>query len=516
MRAAPANLGALFSPARDPAAIALIDLGGESGPREYTYAELDAQADGVARGLRARGLPAGARAAILSANRMEFLAAYLGIMRAGLIAVPVNYRLPPDSIDFILRDSGAALVFCDGPRRDAYTVALPSVEFGAGGAGGYARFLDPGPCEAARPADDQPALFLYTSGSTGRPKGVKISHAGYLWTVRQRTASTDYGGHCFLVAAPLYHMNALNTIKLALAGQGRLVLMPQFSPAGYLDAIERYRCTWLTAIPTMIALLARETGALAGADLASVAMVRLGSEPLTQRIADSARAMFPRAAFGNGYGATETGALVFGPHPQGLAQPVLSVGYPHPAVQLRLADGADLDAATGVLQVRSPALMLGYHGLPEQTAAAMTHDGFYITGDVMRRDEHGFHYFIGRADDMFVCGGENIYPGEVEKMLERHPAIVQACIVPLADPLKGMKPVALVVSRPDATLSEQEVKDYALAHGPAYQHPRAVRFVAEMPISSTGKVNRKAAALLAAELIAAASPLTQGGHALRR
>ncbi|CFW01911.1 acetyl-CoA synthetase [Bordetella pertussis] len=244
--------------------------------------------------------------------------------------------------------------------------------------------------------------------------------------------------------------------------------MPQFSPAGYLDAIERYRCTWLTAIPTMIALLARETG-----------------------------------------------ALVFGPHPQGLAQPVLSVGYPHPAVQLRLADGADLDAATGVLQVRSPALMLGYHGLPEQTAAAMTHDGFYITGDVMRRDEHGFHYFIGRADDMFVCGGENIYPGEVEKMLERHPAIAQACIVPLADPLKGMKPVALVVSRPDATLSEQEVKDYALAHGPAYQHPRAVRFVDEMPISSTGKVNRKAA-LLAAELIAAASPLTQGGHALRR
>lgn len=121
---------------------------------------------------------------------------------------------------------------------------------------------------------------------------MKISHAGYLWTVRQRTASTDYGGHCFLVAAPLYHMNALNTIKLALAGQGRLVLMPQFSPAGYLDAIERYRCTWLTAIPTMIALLARETGALAGADLASVAMVRLGSEPLTQRIADSARAMF--------------------------------------------------------------------------------------------------------------------------------------------------------------------------------------------------------------------------------
>jgi acyl-CoA synthetase (AMP-forming)/AMP-acid ligase II len=501
MTTASANLGALFSPARDAHAVALIDLGGESGPRVYTYGELDAQADGVARGLRARGLAPGARVAILSANRMEFLAVYLGIMRAGLVAVPVNHRLPAAGIEFIVKDCGASLAFCDGPRREACAAQLPVVEFGAPGPDGYAAFLVPGQWTAEPVAPEQPALFLYTSGSTGRPKGVMLSHAGYLWTVRQRIAATNYSGHRFLVAAPLYHMNALNTVKLALAGQGSLVLMPQFEPAGYLDAIQRYRCTWLTAIPTMIALLARETALVARADLSSVAMVRLGSEPLTQRIADSACAMFPRAAIGNGYGATETGALVFGPHPQGLAQPVLSVGYPHPAVQSRLVDGDRIGAATGVLQVRSQALMLGYHGLPEQTAAAMTEDGFYITGDVMRRDEHGFHYFVGRADDMFVCGGENIYPAEVEKVLERHPAIFQACVVPLPDQLKGMKPVALVVLRPDAALSEAEVKEHALALGPAYQHPRAVRFVDAMPVSSTGKVNRKAAALLAAELM---------------
>lgn len=499
--AASANLGTLFSPARDAHAIALIDLGGESGPRVYTYAELDAQADGVARGLRARGLAPGARVAILSANRMEFLAAYLGIMRAGLVAVPVNHRLPAAGIDFILNDCGASLMFRDVARRGACAAQLPAVEFGADGTGGYAAFLSPGPWEAQPPAPGQAALFLYTSGSTGRPKGVMLSHAGYLWTVRQRIAATDYSRHRFLVAAPLYHMNALNTVKLALAGQGSLVLMPQFEPAGYLDAIQDYRCTWLTAIPTMIALLARETALVARTNRSSVAMVRLGSEPLTQRIADSARTMFPRAAIGNGYGATETGALVFGPHPGGLAQPLLSVGYPHPAAQSRLVDGDKLDAATGVLQVRSEALMLGYHGLPSLSAAAMTEDGFYITGDVMRRDENGFHYFVGRADDMFVCAGENIYPGEVEKMLERHPAIFQACVVPLPDPLKGMKPVALVVLRPDATLSEREVKEHALAHGPAYQHPRAVHFVDEMPVSSTGKVNRKAVALLAAELM---------------
>ncbi len=506
---ASANLGALFAPARDAGAIALIDLGGEPGPRTYTYGELDAQADGVARGLRARGLAPGARVAILSANRMEFLAAYLGIMRAGLVAVPVNHRLPAAGVEFILQDCGASLVFCDAARREACPAHLPAVEFGADGAGGYAAFLSPGPWDAVPPEPRQAALFLYTSGSTGRPKGVMLSHAGYLWTVRQRIAATDYSRHRFLVAAPLYHMNALNTVKLALAGQGSLVLMPQFEPAGYLDAIQRYRCTWLTAIPTMIALLARETALVAQADLSSVAMVRLGSEPLTQRIADSARAMFPRAAVGNGYGATETGALVFGPHPDGLAQPLLSVGYPHAAVQLRLADGDASDARSGVLQVKSEALMLGYHGLPEQTASAMTEDGYYITGDVMRRDEQGFHYFVGRADDMFVCAGENIYPGEVEKMLERHPAIFQACVVPLPDALKGMKPVALVVLRPDAALSEQEARDYALAHGPAYQHPRAVRFVDEMPVSSTGKVNRKAAALLAAELMCDSPILNQ-------
>jgi len=498
---ASANLGALFSPARDANAVALIDLGGESGARVYTYGELEAQADGVARGLRARGLASGARVAILSANRMEFLAAYLGIMRAGLVAVPVNHRLAAAGIAFILKDCGATLAFCDGPRRLACAAQLPVVEFGADGPGGYDAFLSPGPWEAQPPAPGQAALFLYTSGSTGRPKGVMLSHAGYLWTVRQRIATTDYSPHRFLVAAPMYHMNALNTVKLALAGQGSLVLLPQFEPASYLDAIQAYRCTWLTAIPTMIALLARETALVAQANRSSVTMVRLGSEPLTQRIADSARAMFPHAAIGNGYGATETGALVFGPHPDGLPQPLLSVGYPHLAVQSRLVDGDNVDAAAGVLQVRSGALMLGYHGLPQQTAAAMTEDGFYITGDVMRRDEHGFHYFVGRADDMFVCAGENIYPGEVEKMLEQHPAIFQACVVPLPDTLKGMKPVALVVLRPDAALSEREVKEHALAHGPAYQHPRAVRFVDEMPVSSTGKVNRKAAASLAAELM---------------
>jgi acyl-CoA synthetase (AMP-forming)/AMP-acid ligase II len=130
--------------------------------------------------------------------------------------------------------------------------------------------------------------------------------------------------------------------------------------------------------------------------------------------------------------------------------------------------------------------------LPEKTAAAMTDDGYYITGDIMRRDANGFYYFVGRADDMFVCNGENIYPGEVETMLERHAAIHQACIVPVPDEIRGHKPVAFVVPEAGRRVTAQDVTDYALAHAPAYMHPRQVEFVAELPLAGTNKVDRAA------------------------
>jgi acyl-CoA synthetase (AMP-forming)/AMP-acid ligase II len=197
------------------------------------------------------------------------------------------------------------------------------------------------------------------------------------------------------------------------------------------------------------------------------------------------------------YGTTEGGPIVFGPHPQGLEPPLLSVGYPHPEVSVKLLDAAKEGPATGVLAVRSPAVMLGYHNRPD-LPVPLTPDGYYITGDVFRRDEQGFYAFVGRADDMFVSGGENIFPGEVEQMLETHADIAQACVVPIADDIKGTKPVAFVVRRAGATLTEDDVKRYALTHAPAYQHPRRVWFVDALPLASTNKIDRsalKAAAL---------------------
>jgi long-chain acyl-CoA synthetase len=490
------NLGDLIRRDRDLSKIAIVDLGGERSPREFTFAQLDAMANGVARALAKRGLKRGDRVALLSANRAEYIAAYYGIMRAGFVAVPVNFKFPRDTIHFIICDSGAKLVFCDAPRAADCPADIPSVTFGAP----FDAFLDSRPFDAVTPAKDEPAMFLYTSGSTGTPKGVVLSHQSHIWVVETRLVP-GLDRHRYLVAAPLYHMNALALAKLACAAHATIVLLPQFSAPAYIAAIGQYRCTWLTAVPPMIAMMLRETAALKATDLSSVEYVRMGSAPVSASLMAALREALPRASVTNAYGTTEAGPVVFGPHPKGLPQPELSVGYPHPLVSLRLVDGDNRDANQGVLEMKCPALMLGYHNRPD-VAPPLTPDGFYITGDVFRRDADAFHYFVGRTDDMFVSGGENIYPADVERMLERHPDIAQAAVVPIDDDIKGQKPVAFVIKKSGRALDGEAVKRFALANAPAYQHPRFVWFVDELPLASTNKLDRAALHAMAEERIA--------------
>jgi len=489
------NLGDLIRRDLDAAKPALIDLGGEAGPRYFSYGQLDAMANAVARGLVKQGYQRGDRIGILSANRVENLAAYYGIMRAGLVAVPVNFRFPRAMIEFVLGDADARMVFCDAPRKGELPAGMPAVTFNEAGADGFDAFLDPGPFVAVTPAANETAMFLYTSGSTGKPKGVMLSHASHIWVARTRVGSNDWSRHRYLIAAPLYHMNALALAKMASVAHATIVLLPQFVAKAYIETIEKYRCTWLTAVPPMIAMMLQEKAQIQATDLSSVEFLRMGSAPVSPSLMAAIRATFPNTQVTNAFGTTEGGPVVFGPHPQGLKQPELSVGYPHPAVALRLVDGDNLAAQQGVLQMKSPAVMTGYHKAATRNPPLknpFTADGYYSTGDVFRRDENGFHFFVGRSDDMFVSGGENIYPGEVEKLLETHPAVQQAAVLPVEDEIKGYKPAAFVVRRTGAAVTADELKAHALKHAPAFQHPRWIWFLDALPLATTNKIDRAA------------------------
>ncbi len=487
-----ANLGMVYHPQQGGDRTALIDCRDWEHPREYTHRELDALARAVARGLLGKGLTRGDRVAILSANRAEFLTAYLGAMRAGLVAVPINHKFSDEVVEFILTDSEIALIVADAERAASVSTSVPVVSFDAPGEKGFAALLDHGAHTAVAPEPDEVGMILYTSGSTGRPKGVPLTHAGHLWALRQRiTKGWPMHQHRMLVAAPLYHMNALCVSLVALGSCASEVLLPEFTAATYLGAIERFSCTWLTSVPTMLAMCFQHPELVDATDKSSVSIVRMGSAPISPRLLKQVASAFPGANIMNGYGTTEAGPVVFGPR-DGKHPPGLSAGWPSPGVDVKLIDDDGEEADQGILWHRTPATTAGYLNLPEKTREVMTGDGWYISGDVFKRDELGAYHFVGRSDDMFNCGGENIYPGEVEALLVSHPEVVQACVVPVADEIKGHKPVAFVVSKPASQVDEPALKAYALARGPAYQHPRSVTFLPELPLAGPGKVDRRA------------------------
>jgi acyl-coenzyme A synthetase/AMP-(fatty) acid ligase len=396
-----------------------------------------------------------------------------------------------------MRDASIAFAVYGAEYRTCLPAAIPAAGFDDPGPDGFRALLDAGPFECVRPEAGQPAMVLYTSGSSGRPKGVPLSHEGQLWTVAMRASAGDFANERLLIAAPLFHMNGLGTAKFAFAVGATLVLLPRFEATRYIEAIERYRCTWITGVPSMFALVARECARRARVDLSSVRYVRMGSAPATQQLIDATKACFPSAAISLVYGTTESGPVAFGPHPLHQSKADTAVGWPAEGVEVRFATAAMEEAGEGVLQIRTPATMRGYLNLPEKTREALSPDGWYTTGDVFKRSHDGCYSFAGRADDMINCGGENIFPAEVESLLARHPLIAEVSVVGVADEIKGQKPVAFVVLKPGATMSECEVKRFVLNNAPAFQHPRRVKFLPELPLAETNKVDRGALRQLA-------------------
>ncbi len=483
------NLGLLFAAHAHESRAAIIDLCDPARPRSVSYAELEQLCNAVARGLARAGLVPGDRIGILALNRCEFVAAFLGSLRAGVVPVPINIKLAADTIAFILADSGARLIFVEPDLRRLCPPELRVVEFGGSGNDAFERFIDPGEFAAFEPAPDSIAVQPYTSGSTGRPKGVLLTHYGQNWSRlvlawSRHTTARDV----ILVAAPLYHKNALNAIKQGLTAGAQLPLLPHFDVARYLDAIGRYRCTVISGVPTMMSMVLAQKERLAATDVSSVRTVMMGSAPASHQLLAELKRHFPGAETLVVYGVTEGGPVPLGPHPQGTPRPPGSIGVPYAGTEAKLVGSPDPDH--GELVVRNPGVLLAYHNLPEESARRIR-DGWYCTGDICRRDADGFYYFVGRSDDMFVSGGENIFPIEVETLLERHPAVHEALVLPFDHDLKGRVPYAFVVLRAGRAASEDQLKSFALANGPAYQHPRRVFFLEQLPLAGTNKVDQQ-------------------------
>jgi acyl-CoA synthetase (AMP-forming)/AMP-acid ligase II len=391
-------------------------------------------------------------------------------------------------------DAGAQVVFTEPALRRLCPAGMRIVAFGDAGEHGFDRFVDRGPCVAFEPAANSIAVQPYTSGSTGRPKGVLLTHYGQNWSRRilawsRRTTLNDV----ILVAAPLYHKNALNALKQGLTAGATLPLLPQFNADHYIDAIGNYHCTVISGVPTMTSMVLAKKDRLAATDVSSVRTVMMGSAQASRQILDELHHYFPNAEALVVYGVTEGGPVPLGPHPQGKPRPQGSIGAPYAGTEARLIGGASNDesAAEGELILRNPGILLAYHNLPDETANRIR-DGWYHTGDVCRRDADGFYYFVGRTDDMFVSGGENIFPIEVESLLERHPAVQQAVVLPFEHEMKGEVPYAFIVLRAGHPATEDEIKAYALANGPAFRHPRRVFFLDRMPLAGTNKIDQQA------------------------
>jgi acyl-CoA synthetase (AMP-forming)/AMP-acid ligase II len=485
------NLAAILDPAAPDDRPFIIQLSPDGDEQlQLDYGQARKRIAALARGLLKRGLRRGEAVAIVAANSADYLVLYMATMAAGLVSVCVNHKLPRETVAHIVKDSSIKLAIADAERAPLVSELVTTVPIEK-----LDTLLDdPVHGGAFAPVDMRPeevAMVLYTSGSTGLPKGVPLTHGGYIWatgaTPEQRPGIE---GKKLLIAAPLFHMNGLFSAKMGMINGGIIVLMTAFTPRGYIRAIHRERVDMITSVPTMLALVMRETEELARSDLSSVTTAVTGSAPSTAEFFGQMQKLFPKAETANSWGTTESGPLGFGPHPEGKPKPAGSLGYLRKSIEVKFVGGAATGATQGVLHIRTPALMSGYLNREADTKKRLI-DGWYDTGDVMRRDADGFVFFVGRADDMFQCGGENVYPGEVEKLLGQHPDVAQVCVVPVPDEIKYQLPVAFVVAKPGRKPSEETLRRYALDNGPAYAHPRAVWFVDELPLAGTNKIDRK-------------------------
>ena len=458
----------------------------------------------AAAGFAALGVGPGDRVVLCMANCPEVGIAYAALWRAGAVATPVLFLLTEAELRHVFADSGAVAVVTTPEFVEKVTASaggLPVVVVGGAPTPqrGSSRLLGWDELESGQElrvvdrAPDDLAALLYTGGTTGRSKGVALSHAGLdAAGAAASLAARAPGRTRSLLPLPLAHVYGLMVSVAALHAEepGETVLMRWFDPAGFVALAEQHRTQTTALVPSMIGMLLAQP--LEDHDLSSLERVSSGGAPLAVELAHELERRIPGVEVREGYGCTESSALISTQPPD--ERRLGSVGKPVPAVEVRITgpDGAALPPGEdGEICVRGPVVMTGYWNAPDATAETLR-DGWLHTGDVGHLDEDGYLYVVDRIKDLIIRNGFNVYPRDVEDVLLAHPEISGAAVVGRPDPRTGEEVVAFVALTPGSSLTPERVVEYARERLSAAKYPREVRLVDAIPLTSVMKTDRKA------------------------
>lgn len=485
---------ALYSP--DKTALKEYETG-----RTLTYGQLNRLGNRMAFHLqRTFGVGKGDRVAVLAENCLEYVVLFAAAQKLGFILVPLNYRLAAPEIDFLLRNAEPRLVLAEAKYRMLLESApvfaqIPhrwTLEALAERAVPTTDTPDDHHFPAVELRDDDPVFILYTSGTTGFPKGALYTHGMLFWNSINTAISLIVNSESrTLNVMPPFHTGGWNVLVTPFLHHGGYTcLFKKFEPAAVLQALEEERCTLFMGVPTMLKMLADEPG-FGSADFSSLHYLIVGGEPMPIPLIERwhEKGVFVR----QGYGMTEVGPNLTSLHQDDAVRKKGSIGRPNFYVQVRIADvqGRDLPAnEPGELLLRGPMVTPGYWRNPEATAAALR-EGWFHSGDMARMDAEGYLYIVDRIKNMFISGGENVYPAEVERVLLQHPAVAEAAVIGVPDDKWGEVGRAFVVCRPGHTVSEADLLEHCRANLAKFKVPRSAVFLEALPKNDTGKINRQ-------------------------
>ncbi|MBZ4194790.1 MAG: long-chain fatty acid--CoA ligase [Candidatus Contendobacter sp.] len=488
-----------------PEALAIVDAG-KAPELRLTYARMNERANRLANALSAAGIGKGDRVAMLALDGVEHLDLLFACGKLGAIHTALNWRLHWRELQHILADVTPTVLIYDDSFRDRVAqlaqaetpvrcwihldgTGVPgSLEFNALLAGSPVT-----PCHCETLGEEDIAAIVFTGGTTGLPKGARISHRQIAWN-SLNTLIHDLGhGDVYLNVFPMFHIGGLfvYTLPQIVVG-GTTVLMKRFDPERVLRLIERERATIFAAVPAMYQMLT-QTPAWAEANLSSLRFCTSGGAPLPVPLIEQ----YTRekgVRFKQGFGMTEFGPGLFALAPEDAIRKAGSIGRPNFYVDARIVDANNQPLGpnqVGELVLKGPSIASGYFNSAAAWAEVIDADGWFHTGDLARYDEDWYFTIVDRLKDLFISGGENVYPAEIEAALYRHPAVFQCAVVGIPDPKWGEVGKAFVALKPDETASAEELLAHLSDSLARYKIPCQVEFLPALPISAAGKVLRR-------------------------